>query len=127
MFLFTNPNPQHARVGDCAVRACSIATGQTWERTFVELCLLGLLNCDMPSANAVWGRYLRLHGFTRHVVPESCPDCYKLSDFAADHPHGIFVVGMAGHVVTIKDGNWMDTWDSGSECPLFYWTEDNNV
>lgn len=125
MFVYTNPNPHHSHVGDCAVRACCIATGQAWERTFIELCLLGLIMGDMPSANAVWGRFLRLHGFTRHVAPDA--DGYTLSDFAAEHGQGLFVVAMAGHVVAVRDGDWLDTWDSGRESPLYYWTEAEHV
>lgn len=116
-----NSNPERKNVGDCAVRAISIATDQSWEETYIGLSLQGFLMGDMPSANSVWGAYLRGKGFTRHVIPDKYPDCYTVSDFADDNPHGTYLLALSGHVVCLKDGNWIDSWDSGSEIPLYYW------
>ena len=76
---------------------------------------------DMPSANAVWGAYLSRRGFKRGIVSESCPVCYTVADFAAEHPHGVYVLALGSHVVTVVDGNYFDTWDSGQEIPLYFW------
>ena len=65
---------------------------------------------DMPSANAVWGAYLRGKGFVRQIIPDTCPDCYTVADLA-----------LSGHVVCVINGDWIDTWDSGGEIPLYYW------
>lgn len=121
MFVFYNPNPARSHVGDCAVRAVCKATGQDWETVFVALCLDGYCAGDMPNANYVWGTYLRRKGFKRHNLPETCPDCYTVSDFSQDFPRGVYVLATNGHVVTVQDGNWFDTWDSGGETPLYYW------
>ena len=88
---------------------------------YTGLCLEGYKAGDMPPANHVWGAYLRRYGFRRYVIPDDCPDCYTVSDFAADHPRGIFVLALSGHVVCVQDGNWYDTWDSGQVVPLYYW------
>lgn len=77
--------------------------------------------CDMPSANHVWGAYLRRKGFTRHIIPDTCPDCYTVSDFAAEHPKGTYILALSGHVVCVCAGDWYDTWESGGEIPLYYW------
>ena len=116
-----NANPAGARVGDCTVRAISKALGQDWERTYIELCLQGFLLCDMPSANHVWGAYLRAKGFKRGIVPDSCPDCYTVRDFCRDHPEGTFILALSGHVVAVRNGLYYDTWDSGDETPLYFW------
>ena len=58
-----NPNPQGNRVGDCVIRAISKITNQTWEKTYCELVIYGLMMCDMPSANHVWGKYLKDKGY----------------------------------------------------------------
>lgn len=120
-FVRYNPNPVHKHVGDCAVRAISKALGQDWETTYVGIALEGFLLCDLPSANHVWGAYLKRRGFTRNVIPDSCPECYTVADFAADHPHGTYILAISGHVVCVCYGDWYDTWDSGEEVPLFYW------
>lgn len=124
MYKFHNPNPQRKHVGDCTVRAVSKALEKSWEETFAALCLQGFLMCDMPSANHVWGAYLRGQGFRRHIMPDNCPDCYTLSDFAGEHPDGTYILALSGHVVCMKDGNWYDTWDSGMEVPLYYWSKE---
>lgn len=33
---------------------------------------------QLPSTNAVWGSYLHGRNFSRHVIPNSCPDCYTV-------------------------------------------------
>lgn len=120
MFVFYNPNPTGARVGDCAIRSCAAALDQPWDKTYLDLCIEGLLKSDLPSANAVWGAYLRRHCFVRRNVDVDNANTYTLEDFAQDHPDGIFVVALSGHVVTVSNGDWMDSWDSGAEIVLYY-------
>ena len=62
-FVKTNPNPHGSYVGDCVIRALSIATGKTWSEVYTELALKGLQMCDMPSSNQVWGAYLKDNGY----------------------------------------------------------------
>lgn len=119
-FVFDNPNPQHALVGDCVIRALSLATGKSWDEIYAELCVYGFMLCDMPSSNAVWGQYLADYGFERDVVSDSCPSC-TVRDFASRHQKGTFILGTGTHVVTVIDGDYMDAWDSGDEVPVFVW------
>lgn len=119
-----NPNPKGKRVGDCTVRALCKALNQSWDKTYVELCVYGFMHCDMPSANAVWGAYLKSKGFSRYIVPDTCPDCYTLEQFCVEHPQGTYVVGLSGHVVTVQDGKIYDSWDSRNEIPIYYWRND---
>lgn len=121
-----NPNPYGKRVGDCTVRAISKALCQPWTKTYLWLCLYGYMMGDMPSANAVWGAYLKSKGFTRNIVPDTCPDCYTLEQFCADHPFGTYVVALSGHVVSVVDGKVYDTWDSRNEIPIYYWNRKEN-
>ena len=46
---------------------------------------------------------------------------YTVEEFSADHQNGVFVLGLDGHVVTVVDGFYWDTWDSGQEIPIYYW------
>ena len=116
-----NSNPKHSHVGDCTVRAISKALGQSWEQTYIGLAAQGLESCDMPSANNVWGEYLRRHGFTRSIVPDSCPDCYTVRQFCRDHPVGTYVLALPKHAVAASGGDYFDSWDSGDEAVLYYW------
>lgn len=124
MYREYNQNPKGKRVGDCVVRAVSRATGKTWEETFAGICAAGYELCDMPSANQVWGAYLRRQGFRRHMLPDTCPDCYTVEAFCRDHPSGVYVLAISGHVVCAVDGDWWDSWDSGQETPVYYWQKE---
>jgi hypothetical protein len=116
-----NANPMSNRVEDCTVRAISKALNQSWERTYIGLCLEGFIACDMPHANHVWGNYLKNHGFCRSIIPNEYPDCYTVRNFCEEHPEGNFVLSLSGHVVAVVDGEYYDTWDSGDEIPIYYW------
>lgn len=118
-----NNNPCGRRVGDCAVRAVSVAIGISWEDAFSLLARAAYNMCDMPNADSVWGAVLRQHGFYRTAISNECEDCYTAGDFAYDHPQGIYVLGFGGHVATIVDGQLWDSWDSSNEIPTFYWYE----
>lgn len=116
-----NENPAGRATGDCAVRAVALALGVDWETAYALIALNGFLMGDVIASNAVWGSVLRQNGFSRRSLPDSCPDCYTVNDFADEHPRGVYVVGTGNHVVTIKDGVVYDSWDSRREIPQYYW------
>ena len=127
MFIYTNPNPANKKIGDCVIRAIAIATSTTWEGTYIDLCKEGLGMADLPNSNAVWSSYLRKHGFKREVIPNTCPDCYTVEDFAEDNPYGTYILCTGSHVVTIIDGNAYDAWNSLSEIPTFYFYKEDET
>ena len=120
MWQYINKNPRGRSVGDCTVRAISMATNNGWAETYLDLCLFGLLMADMPSANAITAAYLKKKGFQRKNIPETCPDYYSVKDFCRDHKDGIFVLGTGTHMVAVINGDYYDAWDSGDELPVYY-------
>lgn len=116
-----NPNPAGRNVGDCAVRALTVALDVDWEEAYELIARAGYNMADMPSSDSVWGAVLRSNGFYREAIPNTCPDCYTAADFARDHPKGVYVLGFGGHVATIVDGILYDSWNSSKSIPQFYW------
>lgn len=114
-----NPNPDKNRVGDCTVRAICKATGNDWNRVYAGLSAYGFICKDMPSANYVWGKYLRDQGFRRRIIEEDC----TVEEFCRSNPEGTYILVIDGHVVCVVDGFYYDSWDSGQEVPVFYWTK----
>ena len=120
MWQYINKNPRGRSVGDCTVRAISMATNNGWAETYLDLCLFGLLMADMPSANAITAAYLKKKGFQRKNIPETCPDYYSVKDFCRDNKDGIFVLGTGTHMIAVINGDYYDAWDSGDELPVYY-------
>ena len=120
-YIEYNPNPVSRRVGDCAVRAMSMALDMDWEAAYIALTINGLQMGDMPSSDSVSGALLRQHGFKRKALPDTCPSCYTAEDFCNDHPHGTYVLYFGGHVAAVVDGDIYDSWGSSGEIPQFYW------
>lgn len=120
MYIHYNENPCGINTGDCVIRAISIVTGQTWQKVYAGLCLQGYLNCAWGNFNSVWADYLRYLGFRRHTIGTR----QTVAEFAADHPHGRYVLGTGSHAVALIDGNIIDSWDSSQEIPLYYFVKE---
>ena len=125
MFIRTNPNPANNLVGDCVIRAISILTNKSWDYVFIDLYQFAHNMYDMPSSNAVWGAYLHDLGYKRKVIPNTCPNCYTVRHFCRDNPRGYYLLATGTHVVTVIDGDYYDTWDSGDEIPIYYFTKED--
>ena len=127
MFSEINLNPDGKRVGDCVIRAIAYAMQYTWERAYIELMIEGFAEYDLPSSNRVWDTYLRKHGFTRSAIPNTCPDCYTVRDFCRDHPWGIYILATGDHVLVAHNGDYIDSWDSGGEIPIYYYMKEEKA
>lgn len=124
MFIFTNPNPCKVLVGDCVIRAISIAEDTNWHDVFVSLCAKGFEMCDMPSSNDVWGEYLKDKGYRRYIIPVTCGACYSVDKFCEDYPDGLYILATGTHVITVINGDFYDTWNSQDETPIYYWQKE---
>ena len=128
MYVEYNPNPEGNRTDDCVVRAFAKAFGIDWNEAYIKIATHAMQFGETMHKNYVWGDLLIANGFTRHTIPNTCPRCYTVADFAADHPRGLYIVGTGEHVVTVINGDWYDTWDSGREVPIiYYWRAENGL
>ena len=118
---YYNPNPNGYRTGDCVIRAICAVTGDDWQTVYTGLALQGYVLGDLPNANHVWRAYLRSLGYQIAAIPNTCPDCYTVGQFADEHPRGRYVLGTGTHAVGIVDGVIFDTWRSENEVPIFYY------
>lgn len=125
MYVFANPNPHKLITDDCVIRAISLAEGEPWDDVYVELFVDGYIDKQIPNANEVWGRYLMRKGYTRHSIPDTCPDCYTLSQFCSEHPHGTYIVGTGTHAICVIEGDWYDIFNSADTVPLYYFTQED--
>lgn len=119
-YIYYNANPLNKRVGDCVIRAISKAMGMSWEDVAIDLSMMMVIEKDIVSSNALWGKYLIMNGFRRGSLPDTCPACYTLEQFCEDFPRGTYVVATGSHVIAVIDGNYYDTFDSGNEVVTYY-------
>ncbi len=124
MYIYYNPNPIKISVGDCTIRAISGALDIPWKQAYLDLAIQGFLMSDMPSANRVWGEFLKTKGFKKYQIPDTCPNCYTVRDFCRDNPVGTYILGTGEHVVCVKNGDYLDSWDSGNEIPIYFFKKE---
>lgn len=120
-FVLYNANPFKNNTVDCVVRAISLITDEDWDKTYLKLAMKGFELKAPMEVNYVWGAYLRSKGFIREAIPNTCPDCYTIAEFARDNPKGDYILCTGTHVVAVRDGNYYDTGDSGNEVPVYFW------
>ena len=121
MYIYANPNPCRREEPDCVVRAVCLATGQDWDDVHWDLCILSHYECTMPSVNWLWDLYLHKCGFEKFLLPETCPKCVTVREFATRYPKGTYVIGTGSHAVCVRDGNWLDLFDSADEVPTYFY------
>ena len=120
MWIKANPNPCRQEEPDCVVRAISLATDQSWDKVHWDLCVLSHERCTMPSVNWLWAIYLKQNGFEKFQLPDSCPLCMTIKTFCKRLSHGTYIVATGSHAVCVKDGDYLDLWDSGDEIGSYY-------
>ena len=120
MYAEFNNNPQNKRVGDCVIRAIAKALGKDWNEIYIDLSVEGFKQADSFQSMSVWGSYLKEHGWQQMLLPDTCPACYTVSNFCFYFPQGYFILVTGSHVITVIDGVYFDTWDSGDEVPVYF-------
>ena len=118
---YYNPNPKELVTGDCTIRALCKALDKDWDDVYIMTSAIGQIMKEMPSANRVWGAVLKDNGFARRDALDVLPPKFTVKDFCDAFPDGVYVLGLDGHVVTVIDGIYYDTWDSGNMRILYYW------
>ena len=126
-YVYFNPNPWRLTTDDCTVRAISCVLGLDWDEAHEMLCETSREMGLMPDNRAVFWALLKPRGFRREMIPDTCPDCYTVRDFARDHPRGTYILATDTHVLACISGDWMDSWNSGDETPLYFWEKETKA
>lgn len=105
MYKFYNANAHGRFANDCAVRAISLAENKTWNETYEELSEIaqrnGIILDDVNFIEPLLdSRYERV-----------CYNGKYVGEFAEEHPQGIYLITMNGHITCCIDGVIYDTFD----------------
>ena len=122
-YVYYNPNPLKLSVGDCTIRAISKALSISWEKTYLSLATQGFNMYDMPSANRVWGQFLKDNGYNQKIMFGSDASFGGRDDYFMGHGnYEIFDVDTA-----IKEGKMSEedkVWWGFEDKNLFDWAKD---
>lgn len=124
MYKYFQPNKKDLKdeYGDCAIRAFCKATNSEWLEAYDYMWQISRtvqcpMNCKtgfetvVKSKGFTYGKISNAKGTKRPTV----------KSFADTHKHGIYICVVSNHYVTIVNGNYYDTWDSGDKCLYGYW------
>lgn len=112
-------------VGDCSTRAIAIATGLDYMEVMKMQFAKGLEMGCMPNNDDIIEAILIEQGFVKNspkIKKGTKRKKYKLKTFPADS-NEVYVVRLAGHIVTVKNGTVMDTWDCREWAAQSYYTK----
>ena len=122
-YQFYNPHPQQKRVRDCVKRALTLATGKDYKQVSLELNRLKKeTGAKEFNSNENWKEYVKRLGWEKLSFPAiKGQPRMNGHTFTENYPMGTYLLRMAGHLVTVKDGVLYDTWDSRDKCVYNAW------
>ena len=113
-----NPNPKDRNIGDCTLRSYCAAFGISWDKAFD-------IASKIAKENASMIQYMADKILTEEfncVVDEKYnkksvkgKDRITVNEFAMTHPYGIYILHVPKHQVTVINGEYWDSWDSGDK------------
>jgi hypothetical protein len=111
--------------GDCVIRALTKAMSKEWLEVFEELLPYAReLQC-MPNGKPCYEKYALANGF-KYVGISNKKGTKRptVQSFALAHKEGTYILRVAHHIVTVVDGYFYDTWDSGDSSLYGYWVKE---
>lgn len=107
MYINYNANPNNERIGDCTTRALTLFLGIDYYTTKqLQYSIAKQLNVNYNTNNTVDIVTKR----KTHVLDKRL----SINKFCKLHPQGEYLIHTVNHCVYIKNGDYYDTWDSGS-------------
>lgn len=116
-FIKSNPHPTGKKIGDCVIRAISIAENKKWIDIYKNLCDIGAELQDMPNSKTVYEAYLLRNGWSKQKMPRHISGRrMKLREFADIRGRLTFIANVVKHLTVVEDNTLLDTWDCGDKC-----------
>ena len=113
-----NPNPKGKNIGDCTLRSYCAAFDIDWNTAFDVASVIAKENSSMIQyvADKVLTEHFNCtvdEKYNKKTVKGK--DRITVNEFAMSHPYGTYILHIRQHQVTVKDGKYWDSWDSGKK------------
>lgn len=113
-----NPNPKERNIGDCTLRSYCAAFGISWDKAFDIASRVAKENSSMIQyvADKVLTEEFNCivdEKYNKKTVKGK--DRITVNEFAMSHPYGTYILHVRQHQVTVIDGVYWDSWDSGDK------------
>lgn len=126
-YKFFQPNAMDKKnkYGDCVVRALAGAKDIEWMEAYLMLepysrrFMCPFSSLPLAETKIMFEELGFKYNSIKVTKGSKRP---TIKQFAKEHKEGIFIVRVAGHMTCVKNGKYMDTWDSG-ECSLYGYYE----
>lgn len=117
MFDYYNRNPLGIEEEDCVTRAISFCSGMSYFTTRKKLQLVAeLLDCDELCPCC----YFHLLDYVFKYKRVKCKGM-TVGEFAEQHPRGLYLIRMDGHISVILNGRIKDIWDCSKRMATDCW------
>lgn len=123
-FKYYQPNKKDIKdeYGDCVIRALTKAFNKEWIEAFNELIPYAIEHQCMPNNKTCYEKYITENGGEwKSVKVEKGKKRSTVKTFTKAHSTGTYILRLAHHIVTVADGFYFDTWESGDKSVYGYW------
>lgn len=123
-FTYYNANPKGRITTDCVYRAISTALNQDYNTTVIEIAKMACETGYAPDDSKGIDKYLISKGWCKHKQPRRADNTkYTGREFCQSYPKDeTYIANIGGgHIVCIKNGKVLDTWNSTDGCIGNYW------
>lgn len=113
-----NPNPKDRNIGDCTLRSYCAAFGIGWDKAFDIASKVAKENSTLIQyvADKVLTEEFNCYvdeKYNKKTVKSK--DRITVNEFAMTHPYGTYILHVRQHQVTVINGEYWDSWDSGKK------------
>ena len=123
-YKYYQPNKKDLKdeYGDCVIRALTKALNMEWLQVFDEMQPISR-EMQVPfDCRPCYEKYIESKGLKYIGISNKKGTKRPTVDrFAKDHTTGTYILRVAHHLVTVVDGIYYDTWDSGEKSLYGYW------
>lgn len=128
LFKYYQPNLKDRKdeYGDCVIRALTKALNKTWLEVFDELVPISR-ELQIPfNCKPCYEQYLEKYQGYKFVGYKAKRGVRRptVKDFVKNTKKGTYILRVVHHLVTVVDGQYFDTWDSGECCYYGYWVKE---